>query len=215
MSKIRISATPSTDAARITRVFTAGEGITAGQLVMISDVADGTVLIATGAGQQMLCGVALNDAVITALVEVCLFGVVEVTAGANITRQDRISSGATAGRVYPNNSMGTGAGSAHTHADTFSTSQPSATISEHGFPFGSPTKYCANSSGGSPTQIFYACTTSFDSIKAGTETHTHTINGAITNESAHSHQYYDGRTIGKALESFTTGNTGLVLIGSG
>lgn len=209
MVVVRIPA--STDATRITHIFTAGENIAAGQIVMVDSTETNTVLIGTAAGALRVCGVAITSATIGNDIEVCTYGIAEVTAGENLTASHLVGLGATAGRAYIKTAETSAAGSAHTHAETLGMGNPSSTGTEHGFPFGSPTKYVANSSGGSPTFLAYVAQ-SFDTISFGKDTHSHTISGAITNESAHTHGVNRGSVLGRMLDSVTTGNKANCLV---
>lgn len=191
--------------------FTAGENIAAGQVVMISTAADETVLIATNAVLARLCGVAMETKLSGQQIKICVYGIATVTAGENITRADVLSVGATAGRAYKRANIPSSAGSAHTHAETLGMGVPSTTGTEHGIPFGTATEYCADTSGGASTILFYAVL-AMDTISYAKDDHSHTISGAITNESAHTHYTGTSQILGKALETFTTGNTGKVLV---
>ena len=193
------------------RDFIAGENITAKQIVMIDVSAVDTVLIATAANQRLGVGVALNDALSGEIVRVVIYGIVDVVAGTNIIAGNLIEVGVTAGRAYPAADFATSGGSAHTHGESLTMGDPSATVNAIERSTPTQQKYAAGTSGGSPTEIFYAL--EFNSLaSAGSGTHNHTISGAIADESAHTHDYYGGRYIGKAIEFIANGATGKIFV---
>jgi len=212
--------------------FVAGENITANQIVMLSGVADNTVLVGTGASLSNVCGVALNNALITEIVRVCIFGVVEIIVGENVAPGDKISLGAVAGRGYKcgtilvstgsaHNHGNTGAGSAHSHAINLTSGIPSATIAVLIGDADSTREFAAHTSGGSPTVEFDAFySTSAEQMP--TNTHTHDItdptadesshNHATVNEASHTHSLTTGQILGKMLESTLLGASGRCLV---
>lgn len=191
--------------------FIAAANITAGQVVMIDVTATKEVLVATEALKHLTCGVALNSALIGEVVKTCIYGIVEVTAASNIDAGDIVGTGGTIGRVTKRTTRDSGGGSAHTHGSSLTNGAPSTTATVADFDATSVKKYAATSSGGDVTSRFDG-SDNYASESVAADDHVHTIGGTIDNESAHTHSFYQGQILGKALETFSAGNTGKILV---